>query len=410
MDHDEAQACFEPEDAQCAPPPQVSTPPAEEPTACAGPPTAEVEKARAQLYQSMYDHNDTAGEYANKDPALDPIKAAINNPDLSSAERAQMMLDYRDKQMQDVDRDAMNAMKANDPNYALNAGGKDPGMHKPLLDKLASDPKMQDVMADLAQRIATTDPKELDIKKIFADTQKSAAGTADPDNEVDAKKQNLMALQAMATLANASRMKDDDPSAAKLPPELLAQIKDASEILNNNSASPDGAPLSHGVPNAPAVEGDKPFDQGLPFSVDNNKHFWSHAYLTADLMQKPGVTEAEAKAMSAFIGAQYELKPGSLGEGQGNSGLKDIAMNAEGAAFGAALMNDPTKQLPDKYDGPPVEDRSYPDTHPSKFDKATKEVAEDGNDLSKTNLVWHAIKGWWNSGDSTPGSGFPPVL
>src|SRR6185503_4692551 len=120
MDHDEAQACFEPEDAQCAPPPQVSTPPAEEPTACAGPPTAEVEKARAQLYQSMYDHNDTAGEYANKDPALDPIKAAINNPDLSSAERAQMMLDYRDKQMQDVDRDAMNAMKANDPNYALN--------------------------------------------------------------------------------------------------------------------------------------------------------------------------------------------------------------------------------------------------------------------------------------------------
>ncbi len=72
--------------------------------------------------------------------------------------------------------------------------------------------------------------------------------------------------------------------------------------------------------------------------------------------------ENDAEAISGFVGAQYELMDHSLSENAGNSGLKDILVNAEGARFGTSLMSEPDTLLPGQYDGPVPEDRSI--VHP----------------------------------------------
>ena len=62
--------------------------------------------------------------------------------------------------------------------------------------------------------------------------------------------------------------------------------------------------------------------------------------MSASLQAEHGLSAEEAEALSAVAGAQYELKPGSFREEHGNAGMKDILMNAEGAAFGSDLIRD----------------------------------------------------------------------
>lgn len=318
------------------------------------------------------------------DLALNPLRQALNDKSLSPGARAAMMLSYRDKQLARVDIGAMFKMQGNDPSYPVFGSGPNKGMHMPLYNQLGSNPKMQSLMSDLTDRILTADSKTLDIQAIFADTQKKAremSGT--DDNTADG---NLMALQAMATLSNYYKARGPDGKlppelASKIPPELWKKINDAGEALTN-SESPNAAVMSHGVKAKPG---------GGNFTADHNFHFFSHAYLTASLIKNHGVSPHQAKAMSGFIGAQYELMDGSLKEGAGNSGIKDILMNAEGAGFGEALMQRPCASLPGQNDGPGVEDRSIPNLKDLPPD--AKATAEDAADLSKSNLLLHLLGG-----------------
>lgn len=315
------------------------------------------------------------------------------------------MLEYRDKQLARVDFGAMRAMQRNDPSYPLFGSGREKGMHMPLYDKLSKDPKMQAMMGDLADRIAATDPKNLDIQAIWAQTQAKARELS--SEKEDTPGSNLLALQAMATLSNYYKFEDDNGKLppeleGKIPPELWKKIHSAGKTLTH-SESPDAAVMSHGVQAGPGKGN---------FTADHNFHFFSHAYLTASLIKEKGISPHQAKAMSGFIGAQYELTPGSLREGAGNSGLKDILMNAEGASFGETLMSKPCTALPGKDEGPSVEDRSIPNL--KELPPAAQKIADDANDLSKWNLFWHLLGGShgnkfdmdWHLYEET---GIPPV-
>ena len=92
-----------------------------------------------------------------------------------------------------------------------------------------------------------------------------------------------------------------------------------------------------------------------------------------------------AQATSGFIGAQYELLPTSFGENSGNAGLKDILVNAEGAAFGSDLMRDSGTVLPSMTDGPALEDRSWEDL--GAFDAETQALLDKAGDLSVQGIM-----------------------
>lgn len=54
----------------------------------------------------------------------------------------------------------------------------------------------------------------------------------------------------------------------------------------------------------------------------------------------------------------YEATGPGRSEQKGNAAMKDVLMNAEGAEFGIALMNDPATTLPGMCEGPVLEDRT----------------------------------------------------
>ena len=143
------------------------------------------------------------------------------------------MLEYRDKELVGVGIGAMLAMKGNDPSYPMYLSGTDheKGLHLPLYQKLGKDSDMQVMVGDLSDRIIdqsenTLDGK-LDIEQIWASTQakarliegdKQQMTLADNTNET-----NLMALQAMATLGNYQKMRDQK-NAAKVCRPISARF------------------------------------------------------------------------------------------------------------------------------------------------------------------------------------------
>ena len=191
---------------------------------------------------------------------------------------------------------------------------------------------------------------------------------------------DLDALRAMATLANYYKIGRDNNGKAQLPQgvseELWQQINEAGTKLSTSS-SPEAAVMSRGV--APKHV------EGQDFTSDRNFHFFSHAYLTAALQHQHQVSAERAKSTSGFIGTQYELQPSSFQENSGNSGLKDILVNAEGAAFGSALMKNSATMLPKTEDGPAIEDRSWEEMN--SFDEDTQKLLEKANDLSVKGIM-----------------------
>ncbi|MGN6109833.1 MAG: hypothetical protein ACTHU0_32295 [Kofleriaceae bacterium] len=275
------------------------------------------------------------------------------------------------------------------------ASGDKRGMHVPLYEKLASEPKMQQMMTRLATRISSADPDKLDVAEIWNATQQDARMLSADDPwaaaSANTPKSNVMALQAMATLMNAQKFNNKDHPlpkeiADKLPPELWKKI-DAAQGAMLHSKSPKAAVMSHGV------QAEPPKDATKPFSIDNNYHFFSHAYLTASLAHEHGVRPHQAEAISGFIGAQYELLPGSLGEHSGNSALKDVLVNAEGARFGTSLLSNPATLLPGMYDGPPPEDRSIPNVKIKNLPPGVKRISDDASDMSTSHMILKGLGG-----------------
>ena len=98
--------------------------------------------------------------------------------------------------------------------------------------------------------------------------------------------------------------------------------------------------------------------------------------------------------MSGFIGAQYELLLGSLAEHSGNSGLKDILINGEGAAFGTGALAHPNLSLPGKFDGPPVEDRSIPGADRKHLPSGAQAIVDESADTSKIGIAKSVVQGF----------------
>ena len=235
------------------------------------------------------------GTYLNDDIALRPLRSALNRDDRTVGDRAQMLLGYRNQQLIGADRGVMEKMKSNDPSMPVYAEGPKKGMAHPLYEKLADDPKMQNMMLKLSSRINSADPTKLDIQKIFKETQADAV--AETGAKGSTAKSNLMALQAMATLGNYYMLKDSGlpPEVAqKLPQGLWDNIKAAGDAWSR-STSKDAAVMSQD-----AEAGPQALSLNRPFSADHNFHFFSHAYLTASLVEK-GLKPEMAKAVSGFI-------------------------------------------------------------------------------------------------------------
>lgn len=318
------------------------------------------------------------GASGSPDRRLDRARAQLNDERLTPADRARTLLRYRNGLLPSVDAGALLRMRDNDPTMPVHGGGDTPGMVQPLYAHLGRDASQQALMADLCDRVLAGDGADLQIEDIWEGTRATARSGGHPgQSDADA---DLSALRAMATLANYYKVSRDDDGRAQLPegvsPELWARI-DAAGTALATSPSGEAAVMSRGVP--------PQHTPGNDFTSDRNFHFFSHAYLAASLQHDHGVAPSRARATSGFIGAQYELMPKSFGENSGNAGLKDILVNAEGAAFGSRLMTDATTRLPGMHDGPALEDRSWEDL-PS-FDPETQALLEKAGDLSPKGLL-----------------------
>ena len=300
-----------------------------------------------------------AGELWATNPALLPIFEMLNDPTVSPAERAEAMLRYRNQNMASLDWGTVAGIAAGTSGMPLSLADGKEGTHFPLYERLGQDPVMQQLVMDLSRRALAMPSDQVDIQALWEGTRVNAAVMAGPDQ---AQQASLRALQAMATFMNAQKFAKDkkhpvDP-ATGLPqdmpdgvtPELWAAVLAANRHVAL-APTPDAAVMSHGV-NAGKVADD------VPFTADNNYHFWTHAWLCADLQVEHGLSPEQAEAISAVAGAQYELRPGSFQEEHGNAGLKDILMNAEGAAFGSDLLRDPSASLPGQDAGPPFDTRA----------------------------------------------------
>jgi hypothetical protein len=322
--------------------------------------------------------------YYNEDPTLDPIRAAQNNASLTHEQRAQLMYDYRNAQLGRMSMSLDTAWAMNDMNNASSGapiylGGPKRGSHMPLYEKLGDDHDMQQMMSKLADSINSQKPEELDIQKIFQSVQQDSA---DMDLNDPKRNRNLMALQAMATLVNASKFdpqgkgtKPPDEILEKLPEGLYDKIKAANAALASSTSS-QAAVMGH--------------NQTTGNAFDNNAHFFTHAYLTGSLTTEYGLSAKDAQAMSGLIGAQYELLPTSIHEGSGNAGIKDILMNAEGASFGTDFVTGKRAALPGQMEGPDVENRDrtlFPDAKPDALPKGVKDLSD--NSSSKWRLLWN---------------------
>jgi hypothetical protein len=323
----------------------------------------------------------TDGPYLNADTHLGPVRGAFNNARLSVAQRVELMLEYRNEQLAGFATDpkalaAMLAMKGNSPTLPLYGSGETKGSHHALIDKLRGDSKMQALVGDLAARINSTDPRLLNIHTLWQGTFARAARLYDPLSN-DTSESRLRALQAMATVFNQSRF-DGNPG---LDARLWTAMQGAGHRVDS-SLSPSAAVMSHGaaaIPH-PAVAGG---------TADRNYHFFTHAYLTASLMREHGMSESSALAISGFIGAHYELLSQSVRENSGNDGVKDILLNAEGAAFGQACAAGIRAELPDQNDGPRLEER-FSESFPmlEKLPQDAMALIKSAEDLSPAQLAW----------------------
>ena len=318
------------------------------------------------------------GRSMSPDRRLDRARGELNDASLDPADRARTLLRYRNSLLPQLALPAMMSMRRNEPGMPVYGGGDTPGMVLPLYERLGEDASMQALMADLAGRINTTDVDSIDIHEVWSGTQEFAAGQEGGTATADS---SLRALQAMATLANYYKVSRGPNGQAELPPgvspELWAAIDRAGTALAT-STSPEAAVMGHGA---------APKDTGGDFTSDRNFHFFSHAWLAAELAHAHGVAPDRARATSGFIGAQYELMPGSFRENSGNAGLKDILVNAEGAAWGTALLESPDQALPGTFDGPALEDRRWLEL--DDFDAETEHLLDKASDLS--------VKGIWSS-------------
>ncbi|MEC8424379.1 MAG: hypothetical protein VX000_11430, partial [Myxococcota bacterium] len=116
------------------------------------------------------------GASMSSDRRLHRARDELNDDSLEPADRARTLLRYRNSLLSQLSIPSMLAMRDNDEDMPVHGGGETPGMVQPLYQRLADDPDMQSLVADLAGRINGGDIDALDIEDIWEGTQEFAAG------------------------------------------------------------------------------------------------------------------------------------------------------------------------------------------------------------------------------------------
>ena len=97
------------------------------------------------------------GESQSSDRRLDRARGQLNDASLDPADRARTLLRYRNSLLSQLSVGSMLKMRKNEPGMPVYGGGDTPGMVLPLYERLAEDPEMQALMADLSTRITSRD-------------------------------------------------------------------------------------------------------------------------------------------------------------------------------------------------------------------------------------------------------------
>lgn len=132
--------------------------------------------------------------------------------------------------------------------------------------------------------------------------------------------------------------------------KVLKQMGKAYTLLNDYKTEAKTVLMNHEL----IARVDETKSPGVDYISDNNLHFWSHAYVSFSLMDE-GYAAEQAEQVSNTLGTRYEMI--NIGEHQGNSGIKDMIINAYGAEFGIQFFNDAKTRLPEVHEGPPVENK-----------------------------------------------------
>lgn len=210
----------------------------------------------------------------------------------------------------------------------------------PVLFKLNSEKPRLDILNNLTKDISkglNVSPKDLFNKAVkYAKDLKS-------DNP------NRDALICIAGIVNS--IHKGRFSGSSLENKILTQSQESYKILNEDKKDVgDSVVMSH---NAPKHKNEKK-DPGVDYNSDNNLHFWTQAFISYEMMNN-GYDKQKAKSFSAYLGAEFELI--NIGEHKGNSGIKDIIINTYGAEFGVQLFEKANVVLPNKNEGPMVENK-----------------------------------------------------
>lgn len=292
------------------------------------------------LDNSMYRLLHEQSALATDDDALMPIEEALNDPSLSHAHRTDLVARYQDRMSARLPWTDI-AWEAAGSDFPLSRSGFGPHLAESL-----DSPQFRMLLDSLNSRASSAPSDQLNIEELWGGVRDDAAALYG-DGEVGPGT-DLEALRAMALVQNARRVPIDGLDARQQ--DVLAQTERTYWAFRN-SMNPEAAVQSRGA--APSAKG---FPQER--SDDHNFHFFSHAFVAADAVRERGLNIDEARAWSGFVGAQYEFRSEGLSEKGGNAALKDLMMNAEGAAFGASLMLDPSTPFPGMCSGPLLEDRS----------------------------------------------------
>ncbi|PIQ27493.1 hypothetical protein COW36_10090 [bacterium (Candidatus Blackallbacteria) CG17_big_fil_post_rev_8_21_14_2_50_48_46] len=214
-----------------------------------------------------------------------------------------------------------------------------PGLYRNLFNASSREPVLQildNLTASINKGYSRT-PEQLFRSAV---TLAKGFGSQNPQKD---------ALTAIAALMNSVHI-GQGSGANEQHNRVLGQMR-AAYIALNQGNSPDSVIMNHGVGGmVPKAQ-----QNTQDFTSDNNLHFWSHAYLAYNVMSSTTGSETQARDLSAYMGASYELS--HFDERQGNSALKDIVMNAYGSEFGIQLLKNPTTPLPTRFEGPQVENR-----------------------------------------------------
>lgn len=310
--------------------------------------------------------------------SIKPFFNALNNTKLTLEDRKKLIVDYKDKQITGfgtlfyegvLKRGVFNSgsvsydlniltgklgiSKKADENYKTNTIPKNieetkqehsnrmskAGVYSVLFNLNTEKPRIEilnKLTKDISQGIDVS-PKDLFKKAI-----KYA-------KELKSNNPNRDALICIAGIVNS--IHKGKSSGTNEENKILNESETSYKILNQDSKGVnDSVVMSH---NAPKHKNEIK-EPGVDYNSDNNLHFWTHAFISYEMMNN-GYNKDKAKSFSAYIGAEYELI--NIGEHKGNSGIKDIIINTYGAEFGTQLFENHNTVLPNKNEGPFVENK-----------------------------------------------------